>query len=204
MAQNKLFSGPVWLVPWITHMLAWKFKRMFFLCQKSQILSANKKVKQSFYVRLLSELHRLSCTVYITNIKMAVTVAQFISFLQNEAKLIKRGKNQHKHGHFESCRLANRVSWFCVVFLNVFSKSHFSSCVIECDSLDLQKYRLHWQTSHLRFTIQSKRDQKITCLFPLITNHIFSEIRSHGIHRKGRVLAMLTLNPLRNIRKQWN
>ncbi len=49
--------------------------------------------------RPLSELRLLSHTISITNANMAVTLAQFLWFPQNERKWIKRGKNHSKHGH---------------------------------------------------------------------------------------------------------
>ena len=38
---------------------------------------------------------------------------------------------------------------------------------------------------------QFKRDQKIICLSPFTTVHIFSELRSHEVHRKGRDFGSL-------------
>ncbi len=55
------------------------------------------------FVKSLSELYLSSLTIYVTNTNMAVTLAQFLWFLQNEGKWIKRGKNHYKHGHVNSC-----------------------------------------------------------------------------------------------------
>ncbi len=42
----------------------------------------------------LSELHLLSRTIYVTNVNMALTLAEFLLFLQNKGKCIERyGKN---------------------------------------------------------------------------------------------------------------
>ncbi len=60
------------------------------------------------FVKLLSELRLTSRTIYVTNANMAVSSAQFLWFLQNEGKWIKRGKNPSKHGHVGSCSSANR------------------------------------------------------------------------------------------------
>ena len=45
----------------------------------------------------------ISGLAHVTNTKMAVTLAHFTSFFQNEAKSIKRGENHYKSGHVESC-----------------------------------------------------------------------------------------------------
>ncbi len=37
----------------------------------------------------------------------------------------------------------------------------------------------------------SQTEQKIILLFPLMTVHIFSVVRSHEVHRKGRDLGTL-------------
>ncbi len=47
-------------------------------------------------MRLLSDLHVVSRTIHVTNTNMAVTLAQFLWFLQNEGKWIKRGKKYYK------------------------------------------------------------------------------------------------------------
>ncbi len=41
-----------------------------------------------FIVRPLSELHLLSRTIYVTSANMAVTVAQFLLFLQKDGKCL--------------------------------------------------------------------------------------------------------------------
>ncbi len=81
-------------------------------------------------------------TIYVTNADMAVTLAQFLSFLQSEGKWIKRSKNHYKHEHVESCSWANRelvisvrdrcsdVTYTmigCAVFLN----THFQSLMLK-------------------------------------------------------------------------
>ncbi len=82
------------------------FKRQFNKSIKSQFVV--KTVKQHLvFVKPLSELRLSSRTIYITNANMAVTLAQFLWFLQNEGKWIKRGKNHYKHEHIESCHSAN-------------------------------------------------------------------------------------------------
>ncbi len=48
-----------------------------------------------------------SRTIYVTNANMAVRLAQFLWFLQNKVKWIKRGQNHSEHGHVESCSSAN-------------------------------------------------------------------------------------------------
>ncbi len=67
-------------------------------------------------MRSLSELRLSSRMMDITSANMAVTLAGFLSFLQN-GEWIKIGKNHHKRGHTESCSSANRVSHFCQISL---------------------------------------------------------------------------------------
>ncbi len=55
------------------------------------------------FVRPLSKLRLSFCTTYVTNANMAVTLAQFLAFHQNEEKCIKKGKNHHKYGHVKGC-----------------------------------------------------------------------------------------------------
>ncbi len=43
----------------------------------------------------------------------------------------------------------------------------------------------------MRLAVQFKWDQKVICLFPLTTVHIFPTLRSHGPELEGRVLATL-------------
>ncbi len=54
-------------------------------------------------MRLLSELHVSSWTIYIINTDVAVSLANFEPFLEDEGKNIKRGENNYKSGHVESC-----------------------------------------------------------------------------------------------------
>ncbi len=46
----------------------------------------------SVFVKLFSELRLLSWTIYVISANMAVSLAQFLSSLQNEEKWIKGGK----------------------------------------------------------------------------------------------------------------
>ncbi len=55
------------------------------------------------FVKSHSELRLSSRTINITSTNMAVTLAQFLSFLQCKGKCIKRGTNQYKNGRVESC-----------------------------------------------------------------------------------------------------
>ncbi len=57
----------------------------------------------TFFVRPLSELQVSSRTIYVINPDMAVSLADFTAFFQDEGKSIKRGENHHKSGHVESC-----------------------------------------------------------------------------------------------------
>ncbi len=57
-------------------------------CKESRILSSNSKVKQ-FFVRLLSELHVLSQSMYIINADMAVSSADFTAFFQGKVLKVK-------------------------------------------------------------------------------------------------------------------
>ncbi len=103
-------------------------------------------------VRPLSELRLSSLTIFVANTNMSVSSAQFLRFLQNVGKWIKRGQNLSKHGRVESCGSANRelvasVTDRCyditctkigrVVFLN----TYFQSLILKqlCDKL-----RLSW------------------------------------------------------------
>ncbi len=58
--------------------------------------------------KLLSELRPFPGTIYNTYADMAVTLALFLSFLQNKGNCIKIGKNNNKHGHTESYSKAYR------------------------------------------------------------------------------------------------
>ncbi len=78
-------------------MMVGNFKE-FFLCKESQILLSNNRVKQHFFVRLLSELHVLSLTIYVISTDMAVSLADLTAFFQDEGKSIKRGENLYESG----------------------------------------------------------------------------------------------------------
>ncbi len=53
-------------------------------------------------MRLLSELHVSSRTIYVINTDMAASLADLTAFFHDEGKSIKRGENCYKSGHFES------------------------------------------------------------------------------------------------------
>ena len=56
-------------------------------------------------MRLASELQHSSRKIDVTNSEnMAVTLASFTSFFQDEGKSLKRGENHYKSGHVESGR----------------------------------------------------------------------------------------------------
>ncbi len=74
----------------------------------------------------------------------------------------------------------------------IFKVSYFSICMISNDSFDLQNHLLKLINIYLRLVGQFKWDQNIICFFQLIIIHIFSEIRSHGTHQRGRDFATLT------------
>ncbi len=64
------------------------FKRLFYKSIKSQFVV--KMVKPHFvFVKPLSEQCPSSCTIYATNSNVAVTLAQFLSLLQNEGNGLK-------------------------------------------------------------------------------------------------------------------
>ncbi len=86
MERDKIFFDPVWLVPWITHVMVGNLKD-YFSCKESWILSSNIKVKQRF-LRPLSELHVSSRTIYVINTDMAVSLADFTAFFQDKGKSI--------------------------------------------------------------------------------------------------------------------
>ncbi len=69
-------------------------KKVEFCCHTS---------KTAFFVRPVSELHVSSRTIHVVNTDMAVSLADFTAFFQDEGKSIKRGENHHKSGHVESC-----------------------------------------------------------------------------------------------------
>ena len=69
MAREELSFDPVWIVPWITHMMFVNLKDNF----------ASKKKKNGRNTR----------TTHVINTKLAVMLAHFTSFFQNEAKSIK-------------------------------------------------------------------------------------------------------------------
>ncbi len=77
-----------------------------FSCEESRILFSNSKVK-AFFVRPLSELHVSSRTIYIINTDMAVSLADFTAFFQDEGEIIKRDEKHYKSGHVESCSYSN-------------------------------------------------------------------------------------------------
>ncbi len=59
--------------------------------------------KTMFFVRLLGKLNVSSRTLYVINTDMAVSLADFTAFFQDEGKSIKRGENHYKLGHVQSC-----------------------------------------------------------------------------------------------------
>ncbi len=60
-------------------------------------------MKTMFFVSMLSELHVSSQTIYVINTDMAANLADFTAFLQDEGKSSKRGENDFKLAHVESC-----------------------------------------------------------------------------------------------------
>ncbi len=103
------------------------------------------------FVKQFSELYLTSCTIYVSNTNVAVTLAQFLWFLQNEGKWIKRGQNHYRHEHVESRSSANRECvasvrdrfWAVSSFqICIFKGLYFSSCVINLDFLGLKNYLL--------------------------------------------------------------
>ncbi len=72
-----------------------------FSCKGSRILSSNSKT--TFFVSTLSELHVLSQTIYVINTDMAASLADFTAFFQDEEESFKRGENDFKSAHVESC-----------------------------------------------------------------------------------------------------
>ncbi len=77
----------------------------------------------------------------------------------------------------------------CLIFLNMYLC--FSSCVINCNFLDLQNYLLNGKTSYLRSVVKFKHDQKIICPSLWYPVRNFSKTRSNGVHQKGCDLPTL-------------
>ncbi len=59
--------------------------------------------KTMLFVRSLSEPHVSSRRIYVISTDMAVSSADFTVFFQDEGKNIKRGENNFKSAHVESC-----------------------------------------------------------------------------------------------------
>ncbi len=70
--------------------------RKYFMSRKSNVVV---RQENNFLVKPFS---LLSHTTYVTSANMAVTLAQFLWFLQNKGKWIKRGKNHYRHEQTES------------------------------------------------------------------------------------------------------
>ncbi len=95
-------------------------------------------------MRPLSELHVSSKTIYVISTDTAVSSADFTAFFQNEGKSIKRGENDRKLSHVESCsyskgQLVGSVvrggkmlrrqlhDWCCSLYNYVFSQANTST-----------------------------------------------------------------------------
>ncbi len=159
-------------------------------------------------MRPLSELHVLSRTIYVINTDMAVSLADFTAFFQEERKSIKSGENYYKSGHVESCsyskgefvssvsqrreNVMTSVTWLVLssLSLHILTSSYLNCLTTNIDFLRVKNDHLNWRTSYVWFRAQVKPDQKIIFLSALTTIHIFSVLRFHGIHLKGHDLGI--------------
>ncbi len=148
-------------------------------------------LRWGFFVKPLSELRLSSHTVYVTNANMAVTLAQFLWFLQNKREWIRRGQNHSKHGHVESCSYANTefvasVRDLCsdVNSLTRSGVSSFYICICKVWYFSSCKLLLSW----LEKWSQTGSKNNLT------TVYIFSEIRAHGpvvqVRRSGTLCVV--------------
>ncbi len=126
----------------------WKFKRSFFKVEKVKFCCQTVK-KFFFLVKPHSELCLSSHTISVTSANMAVSLAQFLWFLQNEGKCFQRGENRSIVGTLRAaaqqtelvasvtqrCSDVTDATIECVVSLNIF----FQSLILQqlCDKLKL-------------------------------------------------------------------
>ncbi len=156
MERDKLFFDPVWLLPWITHLMVGNFKDNF-TCKESRILSSNSEVKQRLWDRSVNYVS--SQTTYVISTDMAVSSADFTVFFQNKGKSIKRGKNHLKSGHIESCSSlkgelvilvvrGGKMSWWqlrnwcCSLYNSVISQANTSTIWRQTDFLHMKNHQI--------------------------------------------------------------
>ena len=106
----KLFSGPVWIVPWISHMLCVIFKDNFPHKEHYNLPRRCLVMLGFVWVRFVNYSSPLPTRIiYViarawncTSTDMAISLLHFTAFFQGQDKSIDRGENHYKSGHVES------------------------------------------------------------------------------------------------------
>ncbi len=133
--RDKLFFDPVWLVPWITHMMAGKLKDTFS-CKESQILLSDSKVKQ--------------CFLWDRSVNyMSTSLEQYTSSMQTWLLVWQRGKVSK-----EVTTIINQVmlEGKCTD-VSYMTGTYFHKLIYrlfdDTDFLYMKNYHLNWRTSYV-------------------------------------------------------
>ncbi len=127
-------------------MMVCNLKKMFSMSRMLNFVVKQKS--KMLLVKLLSELQLLSCTIYVNNANMALTLAQLLLFQQNEGKWIKRGKYYYRWEYGELPLRKQRVGsvrdrcWDvtkAIIRCVIVPKVHFQSLIRQqlCDKQQL-------------------------------------------------------------------